>query len=118
MGAGQLRRGRPARFAGGPGAAKGRDAMTKSQRGFTLNEMILVLGLLGVAGLLGSRLFTASMRVIGSAPAAQDQQVSMERMTQVLRRDVWSAKQINVPQAKVIELVQPDGASVRWQITE
>ena len=90
----------------------------RSSGAFTITEMLVILGLLGVAGLLASRLFTASMRVISAAPAAQDQQASLERMTHALREDVWSSQKMAVVDNNSIELDQvrwrfADGAAVR-----
>src|SRR4051794_20074687 len=82
-------------------------------RAFTITEMLVILGLLGVAGLLSSRLFTASMRVIAAAPAAQDQQASFERMTGMLHQDVWGAQKIVITDNRSIELDR-----VTWRFTD
>ena len=58
-------------------------------------EMLFILVMLGVAGLMSARLFTASMRVIGSAPLAQDRSARVDRMSGILRKDVWNASKIN-----------------------
>jgi hypothetical protein len=80
--------------------------------------MIVILGLFSIAGLIGSRLFAASMRVIGSAPAAQDQQVSLERMAGALREDVWGAKEIRVSDEHSVTLFQTQNRAIRWQFTD
>jgi type II secretory pathway component PulJ len=91
---------------------------TRSLRGFTLTEMIVILGLFSIAGLIGSRLFAASMRVIGSAPAAQDQQVSLERMAVVLREDAWGAKEIQVSNEHSVTLIPSQNQAIHWQFTD
>ena len=73
-------------------------------RAFTLTEMLFIIGMLSVAGLLLTRLFTASQKIIDQAPAAQDRQASLEHLCQSLRRDVWAARQIELPEEQTIVL--------------
>jgi type II secretory pathway pseudopilin PulG len=89
-----------------------------TRRGFTLTEMLFILGMLAVAGLLTTRLFTASMRVIDQAPAARDRQTSIEHISMALRRDVWSASAIQLPDSRTIVLANPDGQTTRWTVDE
>jgi hypothetical protein len=81
-------------------------------------EMLLVIGLLGVAGLLMTRLIGASMRVVRTAPRAQEQHQAVDRMTFTLRRDVWGAKAMVVSNARSIDLTQTDDSHIRWQIKD
>jgi prepilin-type N-terminal cleavage/methylation domain-containing protein len=81
-------------------------------RGFTLWELLLVVALLGVAGLLTSHLFKASMTAIQSAPRVQEQQMKLDRMVSSLRQDVWSADRMDVS-GKTI-LLNLDGRKVQW----
>src|SRR5439155_12048603 len=56
------------------------------------------------------------MRVIGSAPHAQDRDARLDRVSAILRKDVWNASKINcAPDA--LMLIHPDGAVVRWRFT-
>ena len=79
-------------------------------------EMLFILVMLGVAGLMSARLFTASMRVIGSAPLAQDRSARVDRMSGILRKDVWNASKINCAPDAVM-LIHPDGSTIRWRFT-
>jgi hypothetical protein len=81
-------------------------------------ELLLVIGLLGVAGLLMTRLIGASMRVVRTAPQAQEQHQAVDRMTFTLRRDVWGAREIVVSDARSIDLTQSDDSHIRWQIKD
>ncbi len=77
--------------------------------------MLFVLAIMGVASLLATRLFTGSMRVIRTAPVAQDHFSAVDRLTASLRRDVWSASAIESPDAHSLLLTEPEHATVRWQ---
>ena len=90
----------------------------RSLRGFTLTEMLVILGLMGVAALLCARLFTGSMRVIGDAPRAQKQVSQFEHMTRALECDVWNAMSISTEDGATIKLEQADGSQVQWSFGE
>lgn len=81
-------------------------------RAFTLWELLLVIALLGVAGLLTSHLFKASMTAIQSAPRVQEQQLKLDRMLSSLRQDAWSADRMDVNGKTV--LLNLDGRKVQW----
>jgi type II secretory pathway pseudopilin PulG len=85
------------------------------RRAFTITEMLFVLMLMGVAGLMSARLFTSSMRVISVAPAQQEQHAAIDRMSDLLRHDVWGATKIELPDAQTINLTQPGGDIIRWR---
>jgi hypothetical protein len=81
-------------------------------------EMLFVIGILGVASLLFTRLFAASMRVVRTAPQAQTQQQAVDRLAFTLRRDVWNAKAMDVTDARTIDLTQGDENHIRWTLTD
>ena len=56
--------------------------MKTARKGFTLTEMLFIIGILSVAGLLSSRLFTTSIKVIRSAPDAQAHSQVVDLMSQ------------------------------------
>ena len=66
------------------------------QHAFTLVEILFVLSMMGVAFLLEAQLFQISVRTVAAAPAAMNQQTSLERMAQprLIRRAIarrrWS----------------------------
>ena len=88
--------------------------MTRSRykRGFTTIEMMSVLLLLAAIGLVLSRLFLASMRVIDQAPRARDQIVRVEAMMTQLRDDVWHAADVRVSNPRTLIVDQ-----VTWTIS-
>jgi prepilin-type N-terminal cleavage/methylation domain-containing protein len=69
---------------------------TIRHRGFTLWEMLTVIILLGAIGLILSRLFHATFRVIDTAPRARDEIVRVEAMLTQMRDDVWRAREVRV----------------------
>jgi prepilin-type N-terminal cleavage/methylation domain-containing protein len=83
------------------------------RRAFTLWELIVVIAMMGVAGLLTARLFTASMHAIQSVPQVQEQQVKVDRMLAVLRQDVWGAERMQV-NGNSISLTQA-GRTIQWK---
>jgi len=90
--------------------------MRSARQAFTLTEMLFILMLLGVAALMSARLFTGSMRVIGSAPKSQEAQAAIDRMSYVLRNDVWSATEIDASDPLDVALKQPNGAIIRLRL--
>src|SRR5688572_25197215 len=82
--------------------------------GFIFIEMLVILGLMAVAGLVSARLFSASMRSISAARAAEDRQAAIDNMSAALRRDAWTATNVQVPDARTIDIATTDG-NVRWR---
>ncbi|CAN5466144.1 hypothetical protein BH09PLA1_BH09PLA1_16820 [soil metagenome] len=66
------------------------------RRAFTLWEMLTVIILLGTIGLILTRLFVATFRVIDSAPKAQDKIVRASAMLHQMRQDIWEASSVRV----------------------
>jgi len=91
---------------------------TRRHRGFTLTEMLFILAILGVASLLSARLFTASMRVIRTAPQSQDHYAAVDRMSGQMRSDVWGAATIELPDAHTLVLSRIAGDSIRWTFSD
>jgi type II secretory pathway pseudopilin PulG len=89
-----------------------------NNRAFTLTELLVLLMLFGVASLLSARLFTSSMQVIASAPQSQTHFAAIDRIAAQLRRDVWGAVKIDVPDPHTLVLTQQDQTSVRWQLSD
>jgi hypothetical protein len=78
--------------------------------------MLIIIGMLGVAGLLTSQLFSASMHTIDSAPRVQEEQAKLDLMLWTIRRDVWSADQINV-NGNAVELAI-GSTKIQWKFDE
>jgi type II secretory pathway pseudopilin PulG len=72
--------------------------------GFTLNELLVALGLLAVFAIAATRLFQATMRVGRSAADAADAAASLDTASTALRADAWAAEEINVPNPTTAKL--------------
>lgn len=81
-------------------------------RGFSIWELLVVIAMLGVAGLITSRMFVASIHAIRTAPHPQEQQIKLDRMLCALRQDVWSADHIEV-NGKTVAL-SGGGQKIQW----
>ena len=88
------------------------------RRAFTIIEVLVWLGLLGIASLLIVRLFTSSMRVIERSGKAQDATMQFDRMIDALRRDVWAARRIQLLDAHALLLHTAGEKDVRWTIND
>lgn len=70
-----------------------------------------VIILLAAVGLVLSRLFLATFRVIDRAPKARDEVVRVQAMIEQLRDDVWRARDVRVDGPKLLVV---DG--ITWTI--
>ena len=73
-----------------------------NRRAFTLWEMLTVIILTGAVGLILSRLFVATYRVIDTAPKAQDEIVRIDAMLKQMRDDVWDSSPARVDSVRQI----------------
>jgi len=83
-------------------------------RGYLLVEMLVIIGLMGIALLIEAQLFRTAMKLISSEPAAANETVSLNHLTTQLRRDVWASHTIETPDANTLVLTLSDSQSVRW----
>jgi hypothetical protein len=79
-------------------------------------EFIVVIILMATVGLIIARLFSATMRVVGEAPAAQNAIARAESMLRQLRADAWGATAIASPSPHEAQIRWGDGRSVSWRI--
>jgi prepilin-type N-terminal cleavage/methylation domain-containing protein len=84
--------------------------------GFLMIEIMVALALLAVFALIASRLFTASIRVIGRSSQQIDAMVRFDGMMRALRADVWSAERIEEVADGSLRLRSPVAGDVRWTI--
>jgi hypothetical protein len=89
--------------------------ISRKNRAFMLHELLFVLGMLAVAALVASRLFTASMLSIDNARTVEDRQLTMDRLSATLRHDVWAATKIEMPNPQTLAISQPNDKSVHWR---
>src|SRR4051812_44698302 len=62
--------------------------------GYLLVEMLVIIGLIGIALLIEAQLFRTAMKLISGEPAAANEMISLNHLTTQLRRDVWAAQTI------------------------
>ncbi len=86
------------------------------QRAFSLIELVILLALLGVFMLVGSRLFAHSMGLSRDAAAHERTVARVDHLLRELRRDVWSARSIDIDEDQTVRLEQPGDGSVRWSV--
>jgi type II secretory pathway component PulJ len=88
----------------------------KRRAAFTLYEVLVTLGLttifLGIAG----ELFNANFKVIGKTEVLSRQTAQIDSAVFRLRRDVWSAGQITLNNPNSVDLTDPSGSKVSWQV--
>jgi hypothetical protein len=87
-------------------------------RGFTLNELLYVIGFVSLALVVEARLFKASMQVIETAPIPHRDHARLDRMSAALRRDVWMASAIELPDPATIGVIDSEGQRIRWSFGE
>ena len=89
-----------------------------TRRAFTLMEMLVVIVLLGVFGLVASRLTTASARSLRDTPRATDAANRLDATLRAIRRDAWSARRLDAAgDGAALSVVRPDGTTVEWRVT-
>jgi type II secretory pathway pseudopilin PulG len=81
--------------------------------GFTISELLIAIGILGIFGLVATQLFYSSFRVSHATAAQQDAAGSFDSAVSVLRSDVWTAPEIAAPDARTAKL-----GKVTWTIKE
>lgn len=85
----------------------------RRRRAFTMPELLLALGILGVFALAATQLFYATMRVSRNAAEQQDAAGSLDSAVATLRADVWSAGEIATPDASTANV-----GTVTWRIKD
>jgi type II secretory pathway component PulJ len=91
---------------------------TRALRAFTLTEIIFALGLMGAAGVISAKLFTASMRSIQSSRAVEDREARLQRLTAAIHQDIWAAVKIESPDARGLSLTRADGTKIQWRFSD
>ncbi|HEY2584792.1 MAG TPA: type II secretion system protein [Tepidisphaeraceae bacterium] len=87
--------------------------MRRRYRGFTLLELIVVLGLVAFVSIIATNLFRATLRTWRESAAAQQAQGRFDQAIGQFRRDVWSATSMELPNPRTAILQTPEGR-VEW----
>ncbi|MHC4996555.1 MAG: PulJ/GspJ family protein [Planctomycetota bacterium] len=83
-------------------------------RGFSLLEVLIAIGLLGVTGLMISRLAVTSLDLIAESKRDAETQRAYHRAVDRLRADVWDADSFSVPNPDTLLINLPDDRSALW----
>lgn len=87
------------------------------RRGFTLLEILVVIGLVAFVGLVSMQLFRATLRTWKASADEQAIQSRFDLAMGQLRRDVCSATSIDAPDTRSITIHNPAG-TVHWTANE
>lgn len=85
----------------------------RRRRGFTLIEIIVVLGMVAFVMIIATNLFRATLRTWRESAAAQQAQSRFDQAIGQFRRDVWSATSMEAPNPRTAILQTPEGR-VEW----
>lgn len=83
--------------------------------GYMILEMLCVLGLLGVFGLISSRLFQSTVTVWHGAAAAGESAMRFDSAMAVMREDVFLSDSTEMPDSNSLVVHQADDNVIRWQ---
>jgi prepilin-type N-terminal cleavage/methylation domain-containing protein len=84
-------------------------------RGFTLLEMIVVLGLLTIAAAVAVPIARWSVLAVHQAETAEDAARRVDTAVDALRRDVWCAGRVISPSPGMLALTRADGHQIIWE---
>ena len=75
---------------------------------------MFVLGLLAVVALVGTQIFLFTMRTSAQLSRQHQAQAQFDQAAAQLRRDVWSASSLELPEPQVLKVKLADGQEVTW----
>lgn len=84
--------------------------------GFTLMEIMTVISLYGVFMLMASQLFVTNTHLLRGAHEAQDAILRFERIVEQMRRDVWSATDLQIQDEHTLILRATGQPAVTWRM--
>lgn len=89
----------------------------RTERGYTLLEMVVLISLLGVFLLVGSELWRVTTLTTRNARQVETDAVRIEMVLDRLRRDAWSAQRVE-SHADGCRLQMADGREIEWRVTD
>ncbi|MAX27361.1 MAG: hypothetical protein CMJ19_22930 [Phycisphaeraceae bacterium] len=89
----------------------------RRQHGYTLIEMLFVIGFCFLLLLLTSFIFTTSTKLIKAQHTVIPELKQVDAMVDQLREDVWDAKTVTVVSEHELQLATDDG-SVQWSLDD
>jgi Tfp pilus assembly protein PilX len=88
----------------------------RHRRGIFLVNILMAIGLMAAFVIVAERVFRLSLLTSARAAASQDTAVRLERATDVLRADVWTATSVQANAAgTMVTLKDPAGHPIEWR---
>jgi type II secretory pathway component PulJ len=88
-----------------------------NRRGFTVLELLIMIGLMAFMGAVSQRLFVSSIRTMQAARSTDTAIVRFDHAMMRLRADVWASSEISADSTSAT-LKQSDGQTITWRIDE
>jgi type II secretory pathway pseudopilin PulG len=88
----------------------------KNHRGFSIWELLIVIGLMSVLGVISQRLFVGAFRTMQAAHAAETAEMRFDHAMLRLRADCWSARQISADGLSAT-LTRTGRPAITWRFT-
>jgi prepilin-type N-terminal cleavage/methylation domain-containing protein len=85
------------------------------RRGFSLLEMLVVLGLLTVMSIVAFPIARWTILNMAASQATMSAASRLDNAMQTLRQDVWQAESIDVSIPQTLVLTCADGHQIRWR---
>ena len=86
----------------------------KTSRAFTIFEMMVVIGLMGVVSLLGLRVFRAASQMQLESAERQSAAASFDKAVQQIRADAWAATKLDCPDPHTLRVTIGPTRTVTW----
>jgi prepilin-type N-terminal cleavage/methylation domain-containing protein len=87
----------------------------KTHRGFTLWEILVVIGILPIFMLVSTQLFRAILITADSSQRMLSAHAVFDSAAGQMWRDIFNAKQIRSAGSKTILITERDGDQIHWQ---
>ena len=88
----------------------------RHRRGIFLINMLMAIGLMGAFVIVAERVFRLSLMTTARTATSQDTAIRLERATDALRDDVWTATTLQAePAGRTLTLKDPAGRPVEWR---
>ncbi|HXE55743.1 MAG TPA: hypothetical protein VN541_22155 [Tepidisphaeraceae bacterium] len=87
---------------------------SRRRRGFFLIEMLVIMGLLTVAGLLAARLYYTTGQALQRAEQRQTAQAQFDQALARLRADVWQAASVGLKDPHTLLIHEAQNQTITW----
>lgn len=87
----------------------------RSQRGFTITEILATLGLLVIFFDAAGQVYRSTILLGAAGAQFSGQSARTDSAVRQLRRDVWNARQIAAADSHTLNLNSADGTQITWR---